>query len=175
MSVQPQLADSTRTSAPPLGANAALAWIAKSMPLIAASTVPLPLESRNLIPISWVIQLMPTTPSALLPDAPIVPETCVPWLWSSIGLQVMAMALKPCVPAGQVIGTPPMVTVNAAGADHMLRPGPDACSRSGVDDGNGVGGGTGRIVRLRGVDVREATPPRALTPCPRSSSPQLPE
>ena len=65
-------------------------------------------------------QLTPTTPSALLPAAPIVPETCVPWSLSSIGLQVIAMALKPWLPAGQVIGTPPMVTVNADGADHML-------------------------------------------------------
>ena len=31
-------------------------------------------------------QFTPTTPTPLLPTAPIVPETCVPWLWSSNGL-----------------------------------------------------------------------------------------
>src|SRR5438874_12997222 len=90
------------------------------MPLIASPTLPLPLASRNLIPIDCVTQLTPTTPSALLPDAPIVPDTWVPWLWSSMGSQVIVMALKPCVPAGHVIATPPMVTVKADGADHML-------------------------------------------------------
>ena len=30
-------------------------------------------------------QLTPATPWPLLPTAPIVPETCVPWLLSSIG------------------------------------------------------------------------------------------
>ena len=32
-------------------------------------------------------QLMPATPMPLLPTAPIVPETCVPWPLSSIGLE----------------------------------------------------------------------------------------
>src|SRR5262245_15916952 len=94
--------------------------MANSTALIASAIVPLPLASRNLMPITLAIQFTPTTPSPLFPTAPIVPETCVPWLWSSIGLQVIAMALKPCDPAGQVIGTPPIVTVYGAGADQTL-------------------------------------------------------
>ena len=87
---------------------------------MASAMVPLPLALRNFTPINWVIQFTPTTPMPLPAAAPMVPATCVPWLWSSMGSQVSAMALKPCEPAGQVIETPPTVTENGAGADQRL-------------------------------------------------------
>ena len=115
-----QLFDRTRMSAPPDAANACLAPIANSMPLIASAIEPPPSALRNLMPMIRVVQFTPATPSWLLPTAPMVPATCVPWLWSSIGSQVRRMALKPWVPAAQVTGTPPTLTVNAAGAVQML-------------------------------------------------------
>ena len=64
--------------APPVAANACLTAMANSTAAIASAVVPLPFASRNLMPISWVVQLTPTTPMPLFPTAPIVPETCVP-------------------------------------------------------------------------------------------------
>ena len=72
------------------------------------------------MPMIRVVQFTPTTPSRLLPVAPMVPDTCVPWLWSSIGSQVRLIALKPCVPAAQVTGVPPTSTVNDEGAVHIF-------------------------------------------------------
>lgn len=69
----PQLLLSTRTLTP-----AIFALTEKSIALIASAVVPLPTESRNLRPMIEVVQFTPTTPSALLPAAPMVPETCVP-------------------------------------------------------------------------------------------------
>ncbi len=116
----PQLFDNTRTFAPPVEANACLACAANANDAIASSIVPLPSASTNLRPISWAVQLTPATPVPLPPTAPIVPATCVPWWWSSIGSHVRVIALKPWLPAGHVIGLPPRLTVNADGADHML-------------------------------------------------------
>src|SRR5712691_5137777 len=90
------------------------------MALIAPAVVPLPLASRNFEPMMLAIQFTPTTPTALLPTAPIVPDVCEPWLLSSSGLHVLVIALNPCVPAAQAIARPPTVTVNAAGADQTL-------------------------------------------------------
>src|SRR5258706_16470252 len=90
------------------------------MPLMASARDPPPLASRNLMPITCVVQFTPTTPAPFPPVAPIVPETWVPWLWSSIGLQVIAAALNPWEPAGHVIVTPSMLTEKGAGADHTL-------------------------------------------------------
>src|SRR5436190_16702634 len=81
---------------------------------------PEPPASRNLRAIRRVVQLTPATPTPLLPAPPIVPATCVPCLWSSIGSHVVAMALNPCDPAGHVIVAPPIVTENADGADQMF-------------------------------------------------------
>src|SRR5262249_60919253 len=86
------------------------------MALIALAVVPVPVASRNLEPMMLAVQFTPTTPRALLPTAPTVPETCEPWLLSSAGSQVLVIALKPCEPAGQVMERPPMLTENVAGA-----------------------------------------------------------
>jgi hypothetical protein len=91
-----------------------------SIALIASEMLPLPLELKNLAAMMLVVQLTPTTPMLLLPSAPIVPDTCVPWLLSSIGSQVLEMALNPCVPAPHVIVVPPIVTVKLDGADQTL-------------------------------------------------------
>src|SRR5687767_2805688 len=94
--------------------------MANSMALIASAVDPWPFAPRNFRPIRLAVQLTPTTPALLLPTAPIVPLACVPWLLSSMGLHVLVMALKPCVPAAHVIERPPMFTVNAHGALHTL-------------------------------------------------------
>src|SRR5258708_36647519 len=90
------------------------------MALIASVVVPLPAELRNFKPMILVVQFTPTTPAVLLPTAPIVPETWVPWLWSSMGSQVFVIALNPWVLAAQVTLVPPTVTVKPAGADQTL-------------------------------------------------------
>src|SRR5262249_24097937 len=90
------------------------------MALIALAVVPVPVASRNLEPMMLAVQFTPTTPRALLPTAPTVPETCEPWLLSSAGLQVLVIALKPCEPAGQVMERPPMLTEKVAGADQAF-------------------------------------------------------
>src|SRR5258706_15238530 len=94
--------------------------MANSIPLIASEVLPLPPELRNLMVMMLAVQLPPTTPMVLLPFAPMVPDVCVPWLLSSIGSHVLRIALKPCVPAAQVIVDPPMVTVKLDGADQTL-------------------------------------------------------
>src|SRR2546427_11587523 len=94
--------------------------MANSIALMAPAVEPLPLASRTFAPMMLASQLTPTTPTALLPVAPIVPDVCDPWLLSSSGLHVLLMALKPCVPAAHVIKSPPTFTVNAAGADQTL-------------------------------------------------------
>src|SRR5439155_496638 len=48
--------------------------------------VPLPVESCDLQGRIRTFQLIPDTPTPLLPTAPMMPETCVPWPKSSIGL-----------------------------------------------------------------------------------------
>ena len=73
-----QLFESTRTFAPPPG-NAAFAWTANSIALIAPARLPPPFALRNLSPMMLATQLTPATPVPLLPTAPMVPETCVPW------------------------------------------------------------------------------------------------
>ena len=86
--------------------NAALAWTANFRGVAAAAVPPDPLPLRNFKPIRLVVQFTPTTPAMLLPTAQIVPETCVPWYWSSIGIHddppltlpvvaAKAIALKP--------------------------------------------------------------------------------
>ena len=42
------------------------------------------------------VQLMPASPTPLLPAAPIVPATCVPWPWSSVGLLSFPAKSQPC-------------------------------------------------------------------------------
>src|SRR5262245_51701533 len=116
----PQLAESTRTFAPAVPAKAALMSMANSMALMASEVLPEPLESRNLTAMMLAVQLTPATPLPLLPTAPIVPATWVPWLLSSRGKQLLLMALKPWVPAGHETVKPPMFTLNAVGADQML-------------------------------------------------------
>ena len=66
--------------------------------LMALAVVPPPPALKNLSPMMLAVQLTPTTPTPLLPSAPMVPETCVPWLLSSLGSQVLVIALKPRVP-----------------------------------------------------------------------------
>src|ERR1051325_851499 len=90
------------------------------MPLIAFETKPVPVLYRNLIPISRVVQLTPVTPRPLLPAAPMVPDVCEPWPLSSYGSHVLAMALKPWVPAEHRMVRPPMTTENACGADQAF-------------------------------------------------------
>src|SRR3954447_21664277 len=111
-----QLLLSTRTLAP----VTADALITKSSALIALLTDPTPLESRNFAAIRRVVQFTPVTPTPLLPAAPMMPDTCVPWPLSSIGRHVLVIALNPCVPCAQLTARPPTVTVNGAGADHTL-------------------------------------------------------
>src|SRR5262245_10858282 len=97
--------------------------MAKSIALIASAVDPDPEESRNFNPMMRVVQFTPTTPAPLFPTAPMVPDVCVPWPWSSIGLHENVIALKPCDPAGQVIErivVPGNVTVNCDGAVHMF-------------------------------------------------------
>ena len=88
--VPPQLFDSTRRlDALP---STAFACTANSIARIPLATVPEPVESRNRSPIMLVVQLTPLTPAPLLPTAPMVPETCVPWSFWSIGLHVFVIA-----------------------------------------------------------------------------------
>src|SRR6476619_6177949 len=97
--------------------------MAKSIASTAAAVLPLPLASRNFNPMRRVVQFTPTTPVALLPTAPIVPDTCVPWMLSSLGSHDWVMALYPCEPAAQEIVAPlppASFTLNAVGADQML-------------------------------------------------------
>ena len=47
--------------------------------LIAAEDVPEPLSGRNFSATNCTAQFTPATPSPLLPMAPMVPATCVPW------------------------------------------------------------------------------------------------
>ena len=111
-----QLFDRIRTFVP----VAAAAWIANSIALTAFATVPTPVPSRNFTPIIRVVQFTPAMPILLLPTAPMVPATCVPWPKSSIGSQLFRMALKPWEPAGQLIVLPAIVTENGAGAAQMF-------------------------------------------------------
>src|SRR4051812_37869305 len=53
--------------------------IAYSMPAITSEVDPDPDEFMNLIGIIWVDQQTPAIPVPLLPRAPMIPETCVPW------------------------------------------------------------------------------------------------
>src|SRR3981081_689704 len=90
------------------------------MASMASPTEPEPDASRNFSAMIRVVQLTPVTPMLLFPTAPIVPDVCVPWPASSAGSHEDVIALKPCDPAGHVIGPLERVTVNVAGADHML-------------------------------------------------------
>src|SRR5712691_9655246 len=110
----PQLFESTRTLTP-----AILALTAKSMALIASAVVPLPAEFRNFSPMMRVVQFTPTTPTPLFPTAPMVPETCEPWLLSSRGLHVLLMALKPWVPAAQPPIPPGLLHTLAARSEWL--------------------------------------------------------
>src|SRR5688500_13586929 len=98
--------------------------MAKSIALIASEVKPEPLTPlMNLSPIMLAVQFTPVMPIPLLPTAPIVPATCVPCASLSSGLkglQVLAIALKPWLPAGHVMTSPPTTTENADGADQML-------------------------------------------------------
>jgi hypothetical protein len=67
--------------------------MAKSIASMASDRYPEPLALKNLRPIMRVFQFTPAIPVALLPVAPIVPETWVPWLLSSIGSQVWVVTL----------------------------------------------------------------------------------
>src|SRR5438094_284794 len=97
-----------------------------SIALIASDVVPRPLASRNFAAMMFAVQFTPATPLLLLPTAPIVPDTCVPWAWSSYGSHRLSgggfvIALKPCVPAGHGVVWPLIVTLNPpGGADHTL-------------------------------------------------------
>jgi len=52
--------------------------IAYSIAIIAPSVVPKPLASKNFNAMIRTCQDTPATPTPLLPDAPTVPDTCVP-------------------------------------------------------------------------------------------------
>ena len=114
----PQLADSTLTLAD--APKIAFTWMAKSIALTASDVLPVPLESRNLSPMILVVQFTPATPAALLPTAPMVPDTWVPCAASSIGSHEFNVALKPCVPAAQVTDIPFTMTVKLDGADQIF-------------------------------------------------------
>src|SRR5437867_8257388 len=62
---------------------------------IASLVQPEPPASRNLHAMRRTVQLTPTTPTPLLPPAPIVPATWVPWLWSSMGLESLLTVSMP--------------------------------------------------------------------------------
>src|SRR6266850_1987243 len=111
-----QLFDRILTLAP----VAAEAWITNSIALIESACVPTPLASRNFDAMTLAVQFTPVAPLPLLPVAPIVPDTWVPWPLSSYGSQVFRIASNPCVPAAQVMVWPPMVTLNDAGADQTF-------------------------------------------------------
>ena len=66
---------------------------AKFRALMAPEVDPLPVASRNFRAMIWTFQFTPVTPMPLLPAAPIVPATCVPWLLSSIGLPLLPTKL----------------------------------------------------------------------------------
>ena len=56
--------------------------------------VPVP-PRRNFRPISFTRQATPAIPTPLLPTAPMMPATCVPWPRSSAGLPEPVIALMP--------------------------------------------------------------------------------
>src|SRR5262245_37201187 len=114
----PQLFDSTRTLA--AAPKICFAWIANSMALTAPTVLPLPFAPRNFSAMMLAVQLMPVTPTPLFARAPMVPETCVPWLLSTMGWQLFAKALKPWLPAGHVYVLRPMGTTKLDGADQTL-------------------------------------------------------
>src|SRR2546422_5971773 len=91
-----------------------------SIALIASTSVPVPSALKAFDAMMLAVQFTPTTPRLLLPTAPIVPETCVPWPLSSGGSHVFVIALKPCVPAAQVIVWPPLTTEKDVGADQTF-------------------------------------------------------
>src|SRR5438552_8632424 len=84
------------------------------------------MASMNLQASKLTFQFTPDMPKPLFPVAPIMPATCVPWNTSSIGSQLLVTALKPCVPAGQLMLTPLIVCENDVGADQIF-----AASRGG--------------------------------------------
>src|SRR5919198_6501725 len=69
---------------------------AYSTALTASAVVPEPCALRNLTGMIRTFQFTPATPTPLLPAAPIVPATCVPWPWSSIGLLSPLTKSQPC-------------------------------------------------------------------------------
>src|SRR5208283_5313950 len=90
---------------------------------IAPPTSPPPWASKNLQGRIWTCQFTPLTPTPLLPTAPIVPETWVPWPLSSMGSQVPDMELKPREFVGQVMEFPLMSFAwNEAVAVQMFWP-----------------------------------------------------
>ena len=62
---------------------------------MAAARVPKPSASNILHGMSRTFQLTPTTPTPLLPTAPMMPATCVPWALSSIGSELPLMGAMP--------------------------------------------------------------------------------
>ena len=62
---------------------------------MAAARLPFPSASNILHGISRTFQLTPTTPTPLLPTAPMIPATWVPWEWSSIGSELPLMGAMP--------------------------------------------------------------------------------
>src|SRR3954463_7841383 len=64
-------------------------------PWMKLATLPLPVASIHFTSINCVTQLTPETPTALLPVAPMVPATWVPWLLSSSGRFVLVTKFQP--------------------------------------------------------------------------------
>src|SRR5258708_6169590 len=89
--------------------------------VMASLMSPNPCESKNLQGRICTFQFTPTTPTPLLPTAPRIPDTWVPWLLSSNGSQELFTALNPWTPAEHRIWAPLIVvTVNPLGADQTL-------------------------------------------------------
>ena len=83
---------------PKLALSALTLWaIAYSMQGSSAEVDPEPVASMNLSSISCTVHATPVTPRLLLPTAPTIPDTCVPWPTSSVGGPLMFTALSPLV------------------------------------------------------------------------------
>src|SRR5471032_1047210 len=66
------------------------------MQVISAEVLPPePSALRNLSAISFTFHAMPEIELALLPTAPMMPETCEPWPLSSVGLPELVRELMP--------------------------------------------------------------------------------
>src|SRR5271165_1223460 len=81
---------------PKLALSTPAPWaMAYSMQGSSAVVDPAPVPSMNSSSISCTDQATPQTPRLLLPTAPTIPDTCVPWPAVSVGGPVIWTAFRP--------------------------------------------------------------------------------